>query len=68
MAKNNVISILSSQFKEKLRFLMSFQSVIGDADVSQAIKGKYISICIFIYNVLCVYYLPPAYSILYSDS
>lgn len=39
MAKNNVVSILTSHFKEKLRFLLSFQSVIGDSDVNQIIKG-----------------------------
>ncbi|XP_057781176.1 nuclear pore complex protein NUP214 [Salvia miltiorrhiza] len=38
VAINNVISILSSHFKEKLRFLLSFQSVIGDADAGQVIK------------------------------
>ncbi|XP_042040012.1 nuclear pore complex protein NUP214-like isoform X1 [Salvia splendens] len=38
VALNNVVSILSSRFKEKVRFLLSFQSVIGDADVSQAIR------------------------------
>lgn len=54
MAKNNLVSILSSHFKEKLRFLLSFQSVIGDADVSLAIKGIYIRICIYT-MFLCVY-------------
>lgn len=39
MAKNNVVSILTSHFKEKLRFLLPFQSVIGDSDVNQIIKG-----------------------------
>ncbi|XP_047966903.1 nuclear pore complex protein NUP214 isoform X2 [Salvia hispanica] len=38
VALNNVVSILSCRFKEKVRFLLSFQSVIGDADVSQAIR------------------------------
>ncbi|KAL1565696.1 nuclear pore complex protein NUP214-like isoform X2 [Salvia divinorum] len=38
VALNNVVSILSSRFKEKVRFLLSFQSVISDADVSQVIR------------------------------
>ncbi|KAH6765370.1 hypothetical protein C2S52_000196 [Perilla frutescens var. hirtella] len=38
VAKNNVVSILSSRFKEKLSFLLSFQSVIGDSEVNQVIK------------------------------
>lgn len=38
VAKKNMVSILSSHFKEKLSFLLSFQSVIGDSDVNQVIK------------------------------
>ncbi|KAL8484342.1 hypothetical protein ACS0TY_026863 [Phlomoides rotata] len=36
--KKNVVSILTMQFKEKLRFLLSFQSVIGDSDANQVIR------------------------------
>ncbi|KAL3850357.1 hypothetical protein ACJIZ3_012239 [Penstemon smallii] len=38
VAKKNTLSILSLQFKEKLSFLLPFQSVIGDSDVNQVIK------------------------------
>ncbi|KAL0436775.1 UNVERIFIED_CONTAM: Nuclear pore complex protein [Sesamum radiatum] len=38
VAKKNTVSILSSEFKEKLRFLLQFQSVVGDSDVNQVIK------------------------------
>ncbi|KAI3461921.1 hypothetical protein Pfo_018584 [Paulownia fortunei] len=38
VAKKTTVSILSSQFKEKIRFLLPFQSVIGDSDVNQVIK------------------------------
>ncbi|KAK4408611.1 Nuclear pore complex protein [Sesamum angolense] len=39
VAKKNTVSILSSEFKEKLRFLLQFQSAVGDSDVNQVIKG-----------------------------
>lgn len=39
VAKKNVVSILTMQFKEKLRFLLPFQSVIGDSDANQVIRG-----------------------------
>ncbi|XP_020552303.1 nuclear pore complex protein NUP214 isoform X2 [Sesamum indicum] len=38
VAKKNIVSILSSEFEEKLRFLLQFQSVVGDSDVNQVIK------------------------------
>ncbi|KAK4441074.1 Nuclear pore complex protein [Sesamum alatum] len=38
VAKKNTVSILSSEFKEKFRFLLQFQSVIGDSDVNQVVK------------------------------
>ncbi|CAI9768668.1 unnamed protein product [Fraxinus pennsylvanica] len=38
VAMKNVLSILSSQFKEKLRLSLPFKSVIGDSDVNQVIK------------------------------
>ncbi|KAG8371782.1 hypothetical protein BUALT_Bualt13G0124000 [Buddleja alternifolia] len=38
VAKKNTISLLSSQFKEKISFVLSFQSVIGDSDVNQVVK------------------------------
>lgn len=51
VALNNVVSILSCRFKEKVRFLLSFQSVIGDADVSQAIRGTALSLSLYIYSI-----------------
>lgn len=39
VAKKNTVSILSSELKEKIRFLLPFQSVVGDSDVNQSVKG-----------------------------
>lgn len=39
VARKNVLSILSSQFKERLRLSLPFKSVVGDSDVNQVIKG-----------------------------
>ncbi|KAL2540818.1 Nuclear pore complex protein [Abeliophyllum distichum] len=38
VARKNVLSILSSQFKERLSLLLPFKSVGGDSDVNQVIK------------------------------
>ncbi|GER50707.1 nuclear pore complex protein [Striga asiatica] len=38
VAKKNAISILSPQFKEKVRFSLPFRSVVGESDVNQVIK------------------------------
>lgn len=38
VARKNVLSILSSQFKERLRLSLPFKSVVGDSDVNQVIK------------------------------
>ncbi|KAL2557114.1 Nuclear pore complex protein [Forsythia ovata] len=38
VARKNVLSILSSQFKERLSLLLPFKSVVGDSDVNQVIK------------------------------
>ncbi|EPS63587.1 hypothetical protein M569_11198, partial [Genlisea aurea] len=38
VAKKNVVSILSPKFKEKLQFVLPFQSITNGNDVTQAIK------------------------------
>ncbi|GFP95657.1 nuclear pore complex protein nup214 [Phtheirospermum japonicum] len=50
VAKKNTVIILSSELKEKLRFLLSFQSVVGDSDVNQVIKVDVLMLLLAIFE------------------
>lgn len=40
VARKNILSILSSKFKERLSISLSFDSWIGDSDVNCSVKGN----------------------------
>lgn len=58
VAKKNVLSILTSKLKERLRISLSFKSWVGDCDVNCSVKGNtktlvcyaFIFICLFMRN------------------
>lgn len=41
VARNNILTILSSKFKERVSLVLPFESLIGDSDVNSAVKGMF---------------------------